>query len=351
MIAQLQKSLTAAGHVSHVYETPDASRLLILPYGARVLALSATGDDHNFFWTNPALCRLETAEDVFAGQGWHNTGGDRTWVTPELDIFFPDYPDTKRHWEPPQLDACEYELLHEAGRIGLKNKMSLHFARLKRDVEMELSKWFEPAPNPLRHEEGQYASPSSLQYAGYTQRTTLKLVEGQSASPVAAGIWNLIQLPHGGELLVPTYSPTSPKVLFGNIPTDRITCDDRLIRFKMDFPGEHKIAVRAAALTGRAGYIMDEGKLCSMVIRNFFVEPSGEYVDVPKDDPEDFGYAFHAVNVHSDLGDFCELEYHAPAIGRYPGQTFCTDVSQVWAYRGSAESIRDIARLLLGADV
>ena len=29
------------------------------------------------------------------------------------------------------------------------------------------------------------------------------------------------------------------------------------------------------------------------MIRNFAVNPSGEYVDVPKDDPEDFGYSVH----------------------------------------------------------
>ena len=36
-----------------------------------------------------------------------------------------------------------------------------------------------------------------------------------------------------------------------------------------------------------------------LIIRNFFVNPSGKYIDVPKDDPDDFGYAFHAVNVNS----------------------------------------------------
>ncbi len=350
MLADLRASLSAAGHATHLYEMPDGSRLLLLPYGARLLGLYPPDNDDNFYWTHPALRRPETASVVFGGSGWHNTGGDRTWITPELDIFFPDYPDTRRHWEPPQLDACEYEIMEDAGRIGMARNMSLHFARAHRDVEMELTKWYEPAPNPLRWERDFVSSLACVRYAGYTQCTTLTLTNGSLDRATPAGIWNLIQLPHGGELLIPTYTRARPRILFGDIPADRLVCSDRLVQFRTDFPGEHKIAVRAAQATGRAGYLRRMGEVWSLVVRNFFVQPSGEYVDVPKDDPGDFGYAFHAVNVLSDLGDFCELEYHAPAIGRYKSQNSCLDVSQVWAFRGPAAFVRDIAHLLLGVE-
>jgi hypothetical protein len=351
MIATLQQSLSAVGKMSRFFQTSDGTRLLLLPYGARLLGLYTGDRDENFYWTHPALQRPETAAAVFAGDGWHNTGGDRTWVTPELDIFFPDYPDTRRHWEPPQLDASEYEIIDEPGRIAMSRRMCLRFARAGRDVELELTKWFEPALNPLRREREMASQHTGVQYAGYTQRTILTLVGSSTDQPVATGIWNLIQLPHGGELLVPTYAKATPRVLFGDIPADRLVAEDRLVRFRMDFPGEHKIAVRAAATTGRAGYLRRTADTWSLVIRNFFVEPSGEYVDVPKDDPADFGYAVHAVSVLSSLGDFCELEYHAPALGRYERQTSCTDVSQVWAFRGPAAAIRTVARTLLGADL
>lgn len=349
MLADLLKSLSAANHPARVQHTPDGSRLLVLPYGARLLGLFTADSDENFYWTHPALKRLETAPDVFAGDGWHNTGGDRTWIAPELDIFFPDYPDTRRHWEPPQLDAGEYEILEEPGRIGLRRRMSLRFSRIGRDVELDLSKWFEPAPNPLRHERDLHGMLGAIRYAGYTQRSIL--ASTGAGKPVACGIWNLIQLPHGGELLIPTYRKETPQVLFGDIPADRLRAEDRLVRFRADFPGEHKIAVRAAGLTGRAGYLLRAGSEWSLVIRNFFVQPSGDYVDVPKDDPSDFGYAFHAVSVLSALGDFCELEYHAPALGRYEGQTSVSDTSEVWAFRGSADAVRAVARVLLGADL
>ncbi len=94
----------------------------------------------------------------------------------------------------------------------------------------------------------------------------------------------------------------------------------------------------AVATTGRVGYLYQQGDKWSLVVRNFFVNPSGEYVDVPKNDPDDLGYSVNAVSVDGALGDFCELEYHVPArgragSGREGGQ--CVDISQLWAFRGN----------------
>jgi len=85
-----------------------------------------------------------------------------------------------------------------------------------------------------------------------------------------------------------------------------------------------------------------------MIIRNFFVNPSGEYVDVPWRETGNFGFAIQACNVDSGLGSFSELEYHVPAIGGGTGLTAYEDVSQIWAFRGPAESVQAIARRLLG---
>ena len=133
------------------------------------------------------------------------------------------------------------------------------------------------------------------------------------------GIWNLIQLPPGGEMLVPLYSRTTPQKCFGHIPAERMTIEDHLLRVRVDFSGSHKIALKAAAICGRAGYVYGRGDRWSLVIRNFFVNPSGEYIDVQRHDPDDYGYAFQMCRVDEpQYGSFCELEYHAPAIGAFP---------------------------------
>jgi hypothetical protein len=350
MLKQLQQSLAATNRPTQVFETGDGTRLLLLPYGARVLGLFTKKGDENFYWTNPSLDEPGAATRMFADPDWHNTGGDRTWVAPELDIFYPNYPDLSRHVPPAQLDATGFEVLAKHNAAGFRRKVTLYVARAHREFEFELTKWFEPALNPLRREPQHADVVSTVQYAGYTQRVTLTQTGQNAQQRVVVGIWNLIQMPHGGEMIIPTYAKTEPLAMIGTIPAANLTCEDRVIRYRMDYPGEHKIAVRAAFTTGRAGYLRRTGNQWSLVIRNFFVDPSGEYVDVPTENVNDLGYSFQAMNILSSLGAFCELEHHSPAMGQSADQHSITDVSQVWAYSGPPEAIKAVSRLLLGVD-
>jgi hypothetical protein len=347
----LSQALEKIGKRTEAFETPDGSRLLLLPYGARILGLYPPDSNENFYWVNRDLLNAESAQSVFDSDGWQNTGGDRTWLTPELDIFFPDYPECQEHWEPPQLDASEYSVEGEDSGICMSKELSLHLARPDCDVKLNVSKILSGAANPLRYEKEMQEVMDEVVYAGYSQTTVLTLKDGRDEASI--GIWNLIQLPHGGDLLVPTYSKTAPLVLFGDIPDEFLICDQNLVRFRVCFPGEHKIGIRAVETTGRVGYLYQQGDEWSLVVRNFFVNPSGKYLDVPKNDPDDLGYSVNAVNVDSALGDFCELEYHVPAAGRAGVAVVsdhCVDVSQVWAFRGNEGSIRAVARKLLGSD-
>ena len=348
MLETLTKAIGAAKKASELFVTPDGSRLLLLPYGARVLGLFAAGDEQNFYWTNPVLENAETARELFACSGWHNTGGDRTWIAPELDTFYPDAQST-RYWQPRTLDMSDYAVAWTGGRVQLSREMRLHLARPNRDVDLRLTKWFGPAANPLRRERDMAEIVESLQYAGYTERVNLQSLDPPSSPSPMVGIWNLMQLPAGGDMLVPLYSRAVPQPCFGHIPSDRITVDDHLLRVKVDFAGSHKIAVKAASLCGRTGYVHAQDDRWSLVIRNFLVNGSGEYVDVQRHDPDDLGYAFQMCRVDEiDFGSFCEMEYHAPGLGALPDVTQSVDVSQVWAFRGTPEAIQAVAHKLLG---
>ena len=345
----LAETITAAGKALDVFVAPDGTRLLLLPYGARVLGLFAAGSAQNFFWTNPALEAPGTARDMFAGNGWHNTGGDRTWIAPELDTFFPDATSTQ-YWQPRSLDMSDYAVERTGGGIRLSREMTLHLARSGREAALRLTKWFGPAANPLRHERDMASLADAVQYAGYAQRVTLESLDKPSGPPPRVGIWNLIQLPPSGEMLVPLYSRAALQKCFGDMPADRVSMEDHLLRVEVDFAGSHKIAVKAAALCGRAGYIHGRGDRWFLLVRNFSVNLSGEYIDVQRHAPDDLGYGFQMCRVDEvEFGSFCELEYHAPALGEMPEPTRSDDVSQVWAFRGTRGAIDAIARKLLGA--
>jgi hypothetical protein len=96
------------------------------------------------------------------------------------------------------------------------------------------------------------------------------------------------------------------------------------------------------------GYHYRAGRKRALIVRNFAVNPSGEYVDVPWKETDYFGFAVQACNVNSNLGQFSELEYHLPAIGGATGRTRCGDETQIWAFRGSPADIDRICALLLG---
>jgi hypothetical protein len=349
MLEILRKSTNAVGHATELFSTPDGTRLLLLPYGARVLGLFSAEEENNFFWTNPALSEVEAARALFVSDGWHNTGGDRTWIAPELDTFWTDAT-FAQYWQPRELDMSDYAVERVGGGCQLSRGMTLHLARAARNVRLRLTKWFGPAASPIRDQRSLAAVAGSVQYAGYTQRTALQSLAPETGEPPAVGIWNLIQLPPGGEMLVPLFAPSTPQKCFGNLPAASMILEDRLLRVKINFSGSHKIAVKAAVLCGRAGYVYGSGERWSLVIRNFSVNPSGDYVDVQRPDLDDFGYVFQICRVDEpDFGSFCELEYHAPALGALPDPSRSEDISQVWAFRGPRAAIDAIAHTLLGA--
>lgn len=354
-MAELKKlvdTLGAVGKPTELFESADGTKVLVLPHGGRVLGLFAPNCEENFYWTNDALASPETAREFYAGEQWQNSGGDRTWLSPEIDLFFPNFPNRDVYYQQRSLDPGNYQIERSGSDFKLVNNLTVNLSRTKLDIDLKITKWFGPAANPLRFEKN--ADISGLQYAGYSQFTSLEVLDPATAGEVNVGLWNLVQMPQPGDLLVATYSKAEPKIYFGTIgkiEDEDMIVSDHMFRYRMRQQGEHKLAVRAAISAGRVGYLYDSGDDAALIIRCFRVNPSGAYVDVPWEDPDDFGYAIQACNVNSGLGKFNELEYHVPAIGRGTGAWRCNDEAQVWAFRGAREKVLAVARILLGSEV
>jgi hypothetical protein len=346
---QLIEVMARAGKPLATFESPDGVIALVSPYGGRILGLYTPQGDENFFWTHDALRDPQAARAFFASDQWQNLGGDRTWLAPEIDFFFPRFPDLKVYAQPRQLDPGNYKLMKDQQGIGMSCELTVIPSRLQKELRLKLTKAVTQAPDPLRHERDDQRGPK-IRYAGYTLKTTLEILSDGTQSRQAIGLWNLLQLPNGGRLIVPLHGRTAPKPYFGQVPAGDLTVTDRLIVYAMRAPGEQKLGLRAAALTGRAGYLYPFGDEWALVVRNFSVNPSGEYVDVPWEDTDDFGYALQACNINSSLGRFSELEYHVPAIGGGAGARRGEDLSQVWAYRGPLDVIQNVIRALLSPD-
>ena len=350
MCDELIKILSLVDQPTELCRYPDGTRVLILPYGGRVLGLYTSESDKNFYWTHPSLTSVESARAFYRSQEWHNSGGDRTWLSPEVDFFFPDFPKLDKYWQPRELDPGDYKMVRTADGFLLVNRLTLVLSRTKQKVELEITKSIEPAADPRRYEPA-LSELLDVQYAGYIQHTSLEMVGGSEPGTPQVGLWNLLQLPHEGELLVPTYVRPAIRFLIGAVVPEDLIVHDHLVRYKMRALGCHKIGIRAVATAGRAGYTYSDGDQFALIIRNFSVNPSGEYVDVPWNSTEDMGYCAQACNFNISGVRFSELEYHVPAIGNRTGRTRCVDTSEVWAFRGSWKDIQTLARSLLSAEV
>ncbi len=353
MLQELVATLKAVGKSPEIFQTEDGTRVLLLPYGGRILGVFAPGSDENFLWTNSALDSVESARAYYASDDWQNSGGDRTWLGPEVDFFFPKFPniDISGYWQPRSLDPGNYKLGKTDQGIQLTNRLNIQGFRSKKSVDLEITKSVAAAPNPLRYDDVKLGG--AVQYAGHTLITSLKIVDGSPDDSPLVGLWSLTQMPHQGELFIPTYSRTKPWIYFGLVdaPADELSASDRLVRFKMRAPGEHKIGLRASVTTGRMGYLYPAGDKHALIVRNFFVNPSGEYADVPWTEPENRGYSTQACSVNSRWGMFSEMEYHVPGIGGNTGFRHIEDRSQLWAFRGSRSDMEKIARILVSEEI
>ena len=343
MIAHLIATLTSTGKTPTMWTSSDGSRILVLPYGGRVLGLFPSTSDKNFFWTHPALDSVDSARAFYQSSSWHNSGGDRTWLSPEVDFFIPNFPSFDTYFQPREFDPGAYELNTENGELVLRNSFTSRLSRSKHTARMRITKRLTSAYNPLR--ELASGTFSQLEYAGFTLHTRLEIFE--STGPVELNLWSLLQLPHGGDLIIPTFSRAAVAHFMGTIAPEDLEITDQFIRYKMRAKGENKIGVSPLCLTGRVGYLRTDGANASLVIRNIALNPSAKYLDMPWNLPMSAGAALQACNIDSNLGAFSELEYHAPAIGGATEISSCDDTSQLWAFTGPREAVSSVARLLL----
>jgi hypothetical protein len=163
------------------------------------------------------------------------------------------------------------------------------------------------------------------------------------------GLWNLPVLPAPGKLIVPTWRRAEILDYLEPIRGHQMAVSERSIRFTVDGQDRYKVGLRAVAVKGRAGYMRQlNDERSTLVVRNFFVNPSGSYVNQPWENPDDLGYAFQAYNDDGGSSSFGEMEYHSTAVGGDSGHMEHRDRSQVWAFRRPADSITAIAEHLLG---
>ncbi|SFL58004.1 hypothetical protein SAMN03159341_107221 [Paenibacillus sp. 1_12] len=344
--AQLIQSLNQLGLTSQILEADGGGHLIVLERGGRVIGVYSEEHSENVIWVHPQLSDTDLAYGQYvSGIDW-NIGGDRTWISPEVEF---NVADTSSFWESyrvqPSIDPGHYTLdSKEKGCLTLQQNLVVDAYRAQKQLTLDLKKRICLIPDPLKSIQ-KFHTPISYAYLGYSMENTLTILNDES---VSLSLWNLVQLPAGGEIVVPTRGKAVVHDFFQPTGPSHLSVLPGEVRFKLDAQSQHKISIKVNDVTGRAGYIRKgkDGKHY-LFIRQFDVDASAEYGDVPAHALSDKGHCVQCYNDSGDLGQFGELEYHTPMLDTSSGNKTLQDNNQVWCYSGKLEDMLRIQQSLL----
>lgn len=332
-MTNLLNSLKAAGHEPILLR----EKVVVLPFGGRVIGLYPD-KSFNVLWVNPELYSGESARSFFAGEGWLNIGGDRSWISPEIDTNFGDPERGMESYDVPKtIDPAAYNVTScEEASLTLETTMDVLFRRSKQQCKLELMKQvslLEKPPIELAE---------NISFAGYTVKCILR-TESEVSDEIRPGIWNLLQIPGKSQVIIPVKEKTKPRTFFGK---PIYTAGKNLIACDVHTSLSFKFGIHAEKSKGFMLSINPTTEPASLIVRIFNVGEKSLYADVPLDDPADSGYMQQVYVDDGALGGFGELEYHSPAIGG-ERQREIHDICEIWAFTGAENTLREIAKSLL----
>lgn len=311
----------------------EGNTILALPSYGRVLGLWTDRQQPGFFWINEDFL----ADPGHAGDGWANPGGDRIWLGPERELFISDQADPGNSYVVPRsADPGRYRCALESATLVMDNEGMVRGFRSGVEVGFCWSRSIR-ALDP----EATGAFPG-LSSAGYEEMTFLHVAQ-PSAMPVC--LWNLIQVPLGGQVLVPV--PGDAPVTFFGSPGPAVQREKGLIRvdYSKSLAEPFKIGLRASDIRGTMLYLRPDGEGSELLVRTFDLGQDHQYIDVPWEHREGPGYALELFCGGSAFG-FGELEFHSPAAGGPAGPDRCHVGSRIHAFRGPEAAIMELVETM-----
>jgi len=311
-------------------------KTLVLPFGGRIMGLYPQ-PGLNALWVNPALGAAASAHALLTGGGWTNLGGDRTWISPEFDLFVSDASRPGETYKVPAgFDPGHYRVVSQSAnaveletaavvdfyRSGCKGRLSLR----KRITELAAF---------------DFTLPAGVSAAGYELVSTLSADRTLPALPASArpALWNLLQVAGGGEIVIPFKGAASPVAYFGKQQGRQD--GQRLVASVPAARESYKFGMMADQCRGLMLYLNLAAPQPFVIVRRFSVGSTEQYFDAPFTEQQRRGVVQQVYVDNGDLGGFGEMEHHSPAM--IPG--LCSEVKDIcttWAFAGPADHLREL---------
>lgn len=320
----------------------ETGELLVTQRGARVLGIFLEGASENLLWTNPKIFGEGAAPRAGQKNGDWNLGGDRVWLSPEIELHFLDpwNPSHEVYAVPPAIDPGHYEVKRE-GPTGIvfKTKGETRNLVSGQTLRFKIRRSVCLCSPPLAVE--------GLSYVGFELSSELRIKASEEAGGVY-GLWHLMQIPPAGTVYIPTRRTPEMVDYFKTGVAGHVQQRMGYVSFPVTGTTQQKLGLRADQVRGTMGYYRPLGdERASLIVRQATVFPGATYADYPADARERRDIALQFYNDSGAAGGFGEMEYHSPA-ATADNFRFVRDVSRTWCFAGPAERVRQVGTELLG---
>lgn len=271
--------------------------------GGRILGVFL--GEENLLWVHPKLTT-----------DWNN-GGQRTWYAPEggdSGIYFSQ--DWSQWSVPSVMDPGKYRVIEwlNGKLIAVENDFTI-YSNEGYEYELSFSRriWMDGKKEHLESLSA-FSGLKKLHISfEHGIRNRMDRILGSEI-----GLWSIIQVIPPGTIIVPV-TDFSHKFFtdsyYEPFPKERMNRGTKSVSVFVDGNKRYKLGFPPSATTGRIGYIsrFKNGEWYA-IVKLFSIDPSGTYVDKPKDDSRKNG---DCIQLYNHGGEkkiaFAELECHSPA--------------------------------------
>lgn len=349
-LSQIIKRLTENNLRYSLFELDGGRRLLVMEKSGRLFGpFTADDNSESMLWCSDVFSNAELFRSFLSEKQW-NFGGDRLWVAPEFPFFIKDRQDFfDSYTVQPGIDPASYAMTTDAyGNLRLETDMEAEMFECEYDKKtLHFSKTLRKNANPLRHLSRCSELMDGVCYFGYEQEMTM--VDTSPEKPMELEIWSLTQVNHGGSIFIPCNGECEYVDYYTPITSERLRIHDGYAELSIDGTLDHKVSFKSTNTIGRAAYInrFDEENYY-MLVRNYYNDPSADYIGEPWDKPGETGCSLHVYIDGGGMGGFAEFENSGKTFGGKTGRAQSTDTVNCWYYVGAREKLEAIASVLLG---
>lgn len=346
-IDQVLRALTASSVPAGVLDLSDGYRLVVVGHGGHALG-PFDAEGHSVLWLNPEAWGSEAAYASFVAEGQWNVGGERLWLAPEIRFTVQDRADFWGTYVlPPAMDPGGYRLTSASAAVTLAGEAVLRrFNPVEEELRVQIGRTYRPVANPLRFLKAFGELGAGVAYAGYSHDVALEVAPVPGGAAIEA--WTLAQLVPEGTLIVPAAPGFEFEDYYEPIDDQHLRVTQGAALLSITGRRRYKIGLRAAHLSGRVGYFRScaDGQ-AELIVRNFFNDPTADYVEEPAAQVGCRGLSVHIYNDGGVFGGFGELECNGRTLGGGRG-TNGSDEFAFWFFRGAEAKVHRISEALLG---